>query len=223
MPVLALVLSLACTLAPSAAQDAKPAAAAPAFAKVRPYNLDFPVDEIRLKDLDGKERALFAESEGKAVVLVFWSYRDPVSRYYAAEIAALQARLAESVSFYLVDSNHDELVINGDAVAKIRDVVKAEKIALPVLLDAGNELADEFDAQNNGQAFAIDANRFLRYKGGVDDDPRGEKKKAQKPVLAHLDVALASILKAEKPAQNWTMAAGRPIKRAPKGAGAKAR
>lgn len=189
---------------------------APLFQFVKPYNINSPIDEIRLTDLDGKEHALFAENEAKAVVLVFWSYRDPVSRFYVKQLSEMHQRYADKLSLVLVDSNHDELVINGDAIAKIREVVKAEGITLPLLLDRENRVADDFDALNNAQAFLIDANRFLRYKGGIDDDPRGERRKRGIEVLLLLEKAIDVTLRAEKLENNWTMASGRPIRRTPK-------
>jgi hypothetical protein len=116
----------------------------------------------------------------------------------------------------LVDSNHDELVINGDALAKIRAVVKSEGITLPLFIDRENRVADDFRAQNNAMAFVIDANHVLRYKGAIDTDPRGEHRKRGAEVHLLLEKAIDASLKGEKPADDWTMASGRPIRRVPK-------
>jgi hypothetical protein len=209
-------LSLALlTLLPLSAPAQEPAPATPAFSNQRPYNIGFRVSEIVLSDLEGKDESLLAANPEKAVLLVFWSYRDPVSLHYARVLTELQARHAETLRVVLVDANHDELVINGDALARIREVVAAEKLTLPVRLDRGNRVADDFEAKNNSQVFLIDANRILRYKGGIDDDPRGERQKQGKPVEPMLANALASVLRGEKPAQPWTIASGRVIRRAP--------
>ena len=78
----------------SPAQEAKPAAA-PEWPAAKPYKLNWRIEgELTLPDLDGKPRALFAESQGKVLVLVFWSYRDPVSLFYAPLLAELQAKHA---------------------------------------------------------------------------------------------------------------------------------
>lgn len=184
--------------------------------RTKPYTLDARVfEEPNLPDLDGKAHALFAENQGKALLLVFWSRKDPVSRYYLKELSELQRTRTETLTVVLVNSNHNELVSGGDPLAKLRETVAADKLTLPLLLDHGNKLADDFRATANAQVFLIDANRFLRYHGGIDDDPNGERAKKKIPRSAWLEVALDQVLAGERPKANWTMPAGLPIKRAP--------
>ena len=72
-------------------------------------------------------------------------------------------------------------------------------------------------------AFVIDANKVLRYKGAIDNDPRGEARKRGAEVHLLLEKAIEAALKGEKPLDDWTMASGRPIRRVPKGGGEKGR
>lgn len=213
MPV-PLLAALACVLFQSPPPTAPGAAAPPAILK--PYRLQVRIgEELRLKDLAGKERVLFDEFKDKTLIVAFWSYKDPVSRFYAKELAELEARHAGKVAIVLVDSNHDELVGGGDPLARLREVVAKEKVTLPVLLDPENRLADDFNAAANGQVFVIDSNRFVRYLGGIDDDPKGERRAQAIPVQFWLADALASVLEGKPPARAETRPAGRPIKRAP--------
>ena len=87
---------------------------------------------------------------------------------------------------------------------------------LPVLLDHENRLADDFRAKANAQVFLIDANRFLRYHGGIDDDPTGERARQKVPSAPWLETALDEVLAGERPKVDWTNPAGLPIKRVPK-------
>ncbi len=198
-------------------QAPKPAQA-PEYPAAKPYKLNWRIaGELTLPDLDGKERALFAESQGKVLVLVFWSYRDPVSLAYAPVLAELQAKHAEKLALYLVDANNDEIAGGGEPLARLRAVVQ-ERVTLPVLIDHQNRLADDFQAKTNSQAFLLDPNHILRYHGGIDDDPRGERRKQDLAVQAQLGLALATVLNGAQPEYNWTIPAGRPLKRAPKAA-----
>ena len=210
-----LAATLACLLLQ--APPSAPAGVAAPPAIVKPYRLNVRVgEELRLTDLAGKERVLFDEFKERALVVVFWSYKDPVSRHYARELAALEERHAGKLAVVLIDSNHDELVGGNDPLAKLREVVKAEQIRLPVLIDPGNKLADDFNAAANGQVFVLDANRFVRYTGGIDDDPKGERRAQSIPVQTWLADALPSVLAGKPPAFPETRPAGRPIKRAPR-------
>lgn len=205
-------------------QEPKPPAAPPKAAQPlpsKPYHLDGRTEELVLPDLDGKEHKLFAENEGKALLVVFWSYRDPVSRFYAPALAELQDKYEGRLAIYLVDSNQDELVGASDPLLKMREVLSKEQVTLPLLIDRENRLADDFQAKTNAQVFLLDANRYVRYHGGIDDDPKGEKRKASQAVTPKLVPALELVLAGKKVEYNWTIPAGRPLKRAPKDGGPK--
>src|SRR6185503_883282 len=111
----------------------------------------------------------------------------------------------------------------GEPLARLRAVVEKEKVTLPVLIDHDNRLADDFQAKTNAQAFLIDANHILRYHGGIDDDPRGERRKQGIAVQERLGLALATVLNGAPPEYNWTIPSGRPLKRAPRAAAEKER
>src|SRR5262245_43164505 len=102
-------------------QDGKPTAVpvpAPEYPAAKPYKLNWRIEgELKLPDLDGKEREIFAESKGKALVLVFFSYRDPVSLFYAPLLAEMETKYGGNVAIYLVDSNQDEIEGSGDPLA----------------------------------------------------------------------------------------------------------
>lgn len=219
MPTLALALLFAGFLRPPlAAQGGQaPPAAAVLPPSPKPYQLNLRIgDELTLEDLDGKSHALFAEHGEKALVLVFWSWKDPVSRFYVPLLTELQKAHAGKAVFLLVDSNHDELDNAGDPRKKMREILAKEHVGLPLLLDPGNRIADDFHAIANGEAFLIDGNRFLRYHGGIDDDSNGERAKAGVPLRTWLADALEQTLAAQPVKENWTRPAGRPIKRVPK-------
>jgi len=202
------------------AQQEKPAApAAPSIAvsNVRPYNIGHRVAPIVLPDLDGKRRDVFSETEGKAIALVFWSMRDPISRHYVPFLKELASAKADKLAIYLVNSNQDEIVGGaGDPLDVIRRYVAEENVTLPILIDRDNHLADDYGATANVQVFLLDANRIVRYDGGIDDDPRGERKAKNQTVTPAFANALEIVLRGDKPEQAWSQPNGRPIKRAPK-------
>jgi len=219
-------LALAFLLVPLAqqtppAQAPVQASGAPGAPVVKPYKINFPVADFTLPDPAGKEHALLLENPSKAVVLVFFSYRDPVSRRYVSVLNALQEKHKDALAIVLIDSNQDELVSgSGDALEPIRRYLAAEKVTLPFFIDRDNKVADDFRATANAQAFLLDANHIVRYVGGIDDDPRGELAKRQQPVTSWLGDAVALVLKGERPEHNQTSAAGRVIKRVAPGPGA---
>jgi hypothetical protein len=213
------VLCLAGLLAlPGSAPAPQDAPAPSILGKVeKPWSLNNPVLEFRLPDLAGKEHVVLGPREERATLIVFWSFRDPPSRFYVPALTRLAREHAKRVAVWLVNSNADELVGgNADPLERVRAWFREEEVELTLLLDRDNRVADDFAAICNGQVFLIDGNRVLRYHGGVDDDPDGTRAAGGKPVETWLDDALAALLDGRLPEQPWTRPTGRPIKRAKK-------
>lgn len=215
LPALALVLSVLLG-PPVRPQDAVPR---PSIlgAISKPYQLNNPVLEFRLPDLDGKEHELAGARDERALVVVFWSFRDGPSRFYVPALTKLRETHGERLALYLVNSNVDELVGgNADPLDRLRKWVKDEHVTLTILLDRENVVADDFGAKANGEVFLVDGNHVLRYHGGVDDDPDGKKAEAGKPVATWLADALGSVLSGGLPEVPLTVFHGRQIKRVKK-------
>jgi hypothetical protein len=223
LPALVVALLAGPVLAQVEKPPAGPGAPSIAVSNVRPYNIGHRVAPIALDDLQGKKRDLFAETEGKAIALVFWSLRDPVSRRYVPVLQELARIHSDKLAIYLVNANADEIVGGAaDPLDTIRRYLQDEKVTLPILIDRENRVADDFGATANVQVFLLDANRIVRYDGGIDDDPRGERKAKGAEVNQALVKALETVLKGDVPEQAWLQPGGRPIKRAPKAAPASA-
>jgi len=154
------------------------------------------------------------ELETPPVVLMWWSMRDPLCRKSEPKIHKLAAEYeAKGVRFYLVDSNHDELVAGlGDPLEKIRKMRKDAKITLPLLLDRGNKVADEFGTLCSNHVFVIDEKRTVRFHGSIDNDPRGQ---GNVQLEEYLREALDLALEGKSPEFALRRPQGRQIKRAP--------
>ncbi len=195
LPTLAVALSLAFALAPNAQNPQDKGGPDEPPEGNKPYKVGWRIrDHIELPGLDGKLVNLFEANEEKVIVLVFWSLRDPQCRKEEVKLVELQERYAGKVSFYLVASNHDEIVSGvGDPLEKIRKFQKDSKLPLKILVDEANKVADDFKALSANHAFVIDSKRFLRYAGGIDNDPKGLLKDKKIPWLQlGIDAGLAS-------------------------------
>lgn len=203
MKVLLSVLAL-CGLVtlPLLAQDKKPQdkpAPAPA-AKVEPYKIGSVVDErIALSDLDGKQ-ITFKELRGKVVFVHFWSKDCPYEIVADPKTVALAERYkGKDVVCLAINANSTEYGAEpakdskpADNYKEIRKHLAEKKMNFPVYIDRGNKVADLFNAQHTPHCFVIDQKGVLRYMGGLDDDPKGEKgEKAQQYVRDAIDALLA--------------------------------
>ena len=136
-----------------AGEQSKPADRAP--------RLDF-----SLLDTDGVAHSLRASPERSALALVFLSTECPIANAYVPELNRQFAALREAeakVEFYGVVSN------GGTTRATASRYVSEFKLQFPLLFDASGELADALKPSHTPEAFVIDRDGQIAYRGRIDD------------------------------------------------------
>jgi len=78
-------------------------------------------------------------------------------------IALYKDYTPKNVKFIFVNANRNE------SAADVRDHAKNVGFVFPVYKDAGNVLADRFDAQVTPESYVIDSSGIIRYHGSIDD------------------------------------------------------
>jgi peroxiredoxin len=165
LSALALLLALTLAVAAFAAKmgrerDEKPAAT---------VSLGAVVSDFTLPDADGKEHTLASLKGAKGTVLIFIATRCPVSNGYNTRMA----KLAEDYK----SKGVNVVGINSNSIEPVDEVKKhaAEKgLTFAILKDAGNRIADRFDAQVTPEAYVIDAAGKLVYHGRIDNSRAGD-------------------------------------------------
>ena len=102
-----------------------------------------PAPEFQLPDADGQRRTAWPSSRTpKLVVVVFLGTECPLARLYAPRLTKLAAEYADrGVRFVGIDSNVQ------DTPAEIAAYAHEHDLTFPVLNDAGNVVADQFQAR----------------------------------------------------------------------------
>lgn len=136
-----------------------------ALAAVNPGD---PVGDVSGTDEAGQRRQV-SDHRGKVVVLLFWGSDCPTSKRYAQRLAALARRWGDKVVFLGVASNGYE-----DA-NKVKAAKQQQSLPFPILLDEGGKIAHRLGVGTTPLALVIDGQGVVRYRGQIDDDPRGEK------------------------------------------------
>jgi peroxiredoxin len=122
------------------------------------------VGDFTLHDYLGTKHALSDWQDKKAVVIAFLGVECPVARQYGGRLRELAAKYApQGVAFVGIDANQQ------DSLAEITNYAREFKIDFPILKDAGNAVADQFQAQRTPEVFVIDSHRVVRYWGRIDD------------------------------------------------------
>jgi peroxiredoxin len=153
-----------------------------------------PAGDFSLLDHQGAFHHLYGSASDRAIVL----YTNGIGcNVVAANLSKLQdlraAYEAKGVRFFLIDSN------DGETRENLQQYAQRFKIALPILLDSNQLVADQLGIDRTGVALLIDPRtRRVVFRGPVDDQTDFE---VQKPSAEHR--YLADAVKA--------LLAGRPI------------
>lgn len=158
---------------------------------------------FRLKDQSGKLRTLDEFASKKAVVLVFLGTQCPISNSYAEPLSQLSAKFADrGVQFLGVNCSPDE---GWEEVARH---AKEYRFTFPVLKDEKQVAADGVGARVTPEAFVLDQNRLVRYRGRVDDSYASRTQKRNRVSSRDLEQALEAVLAGKPVAQPVTQAFG---------------
>lgn len=117
--------------------------------------------DFELPDLEGSTHRL-SDHVGKIVIINFWSAECPHSERTDRSTMACLVQWGADVVLLSIASNRNEFPEMLEAAAQARRLPN-------VLLDAGQTVADLYQAQTTPHAFVVDAGGILRYRGAVDD------------------------------------------------------
>jgi peroxiredoxin len=158
-----LALSSALAAAPLVAP---PAGAADAKASVAPGAV---VPDFTLPDADGKRHALASLKGKSGTVLIFVATKCPVSNAYNARMQKLSEDFrARGVNVVGINSNSTE------PAAEVKQHAAEKGLTFTMLKDAGNTVADRYDAQVTPEAYLLDASGKLVYRGRIDNSRNGD-------------------------------------------------
>jgi peroxiredoxin len=168
------------------------------------------ISEFALKDTMGQQVSLAGLKDKKAIVVVFLGTECPINNAYVPRLIELhETYAAKGVQFLAVNSNCQ------DSAERVADHAKQFAIPFPVLKDKQNQVADLFGAQRTPEAFILDIEAKIRYRGRIDDQIGIAYKRSQ-PSRRDLAIALDELLAGKPVTQAETPVAGCLIGRAPK-------
>lgn len=145
------------------------------------------IDNVVFTDLDGKPAPLANIKDKKAIVVVFLSFDCPVSNSYPAVLADLHRQYADKGVAFVAISTSDEL-------AEVKKQAAEYKIPFPVYTDPKLTVSDAFKAVTTPEAFALDHNHVLRYRGRIDNGWAARLKKNSQTTEFDLKNAIEDLL-----------------------------
>jgi hypothetical protein len=161
------------------------------------------ISNIRLHDSLGKPFRLHDLKGQKAVALVFLSGECPLSNGYVPALMEMAKSYGErGVPFLSIHAN-------GNVTKKEAQ----ELLPLKLFADPGSKAADALGAQVTPEAFVLDADFVLHYRGRIDDRHAARLKPKARVTRHDLRLALDEVLAGKKVTQPATVAIGCPIER----------
>jgi peroxiredoxin len=155
------------------------------------------VSPFRLPANTGQNRSLADYRDHKAVVLVFLGTQCPIANSYAEPLSQLAAKYdAKGVRFLGVNANPEE------DLAAVRQHAQEYRLSFPVLKDEKQALAGQLAASVTPEAFVLDGERVVRYRGRIDDQYASRTRKNSRVKSRDLEAAIEAVL------------AGRPVPKA---------
>ena len=142
-----------------------------------------------LKNYDGTEVKL-ADYNGKIVVLEWFNYECPFSRYNYEKTSAVN----DLVNKYK-DKNVVWLAINSTGhqeTAKNKEFAEKNKISHPILDDSSGKTGKAYGAKTTPHIFIINPEGNIAYNGAIDNAPLGETPKDEK-LISYVDKALEEL------------------------------
>ena len=126
------------------------------------------IANFTLADMNGQKRSLNSLKGEHGTVLIFISTQCPVSNGYNERMAKLAADFAtRGINVVGINSNAPE------SVDEVKKHAVEHKLAFTILKDTGNKIADALGAQHTPEAYLLDHDNKLVYRGGIDNSRNG--------------------------------------------------
>lgn len=165
------------------------------------------IDNLTFKDADGRAVTLHDLKDKKAVVLVFLSFECPVSNSYAPFLNEFVKKYGPNGVAFVA------LAVNDETPAEIAKRTQEFKLTFPAYKDDGFKAANALQAEMTPEAFVLDHNFVLRYRGRIDDGYYARLKKNIEVKNHDLKNALDDLLAGKDVRQPITKAVGCTIPR----------
>lgn len=171
-------------------------------AAVSTDRLNKEIDNVALTDAVGKKTSLSDHAGKTATVVVFLSFDCPVSNSYATTLIELHKKYSDKGVGFLA-------VVPTDLdAAKVAKKAEEFKYPFPMFADKEQRVAEAFKAVITPEAFVLDHNRVLRYRGRIDNAYSGRLKKNPQVTERDLAAALEAVVSGKAVATPATRAIG---------------
>jgi peroxiredoxin len=172
------------------------------------YKVGDQAADFSLKNVDGTMVSLASMKGVNGYIVVFTCNTCPYAVMYEDRIIALHNKYAPQGYPVVAINPNDPEVKEGDDFAAMQARAKEKKFPFKYLFDDGQKVYPAFGATRTPHIYLLDANRYVRYIGAIDDN-------AQNPAevsVKYLENAIEALKAGNNPDPAETKAIGCTIK-----------
>ncbi len=168
------------------------------------YKVGEQAADFSLKNVDGTMVSLKDYKGVNGYIVIFTCNTCPYALMYEDRIIALQNKYASQGYPVVAINPNDPSVKPGDDFASMQARAKEKNYPFKYLFDDGQKVFPAFGAMRTPHVYLLDANRYVRYIGAIDDN-------AQNPAevsVKYLENAIAALKSGNNPDPSETKAIG---------------
>jgi len=172
------------------------------------YKIGEQAADFSLKNVDGTMVSLAGMKGVKGYIVIFTCNTCPYAVMYEDRIIALHNKYAPMGYPVVAINPNDPVVKTGDDYASMQARAKEKNFPFKYLVDDGQKVYPAFGAARTPHVFLLDANRYVRYIGAIDDNAQNPAEVSMK----YVENAIAALESGNNPDPSETKAIGCTIK-----------
>jgi peroxiredoxin len=172
------------------------------------YKVGQQASDFSLKNVDGTMVSLKDYKGVKGYIVVFTCNTCPYAVMYEDRIIALHNKYAPLGYPVVAINPNDPAVKPGDDFASMQVRAKEKNFPFKYLYDEGQKVYPVFGATRTPHVYLLDANRYVRYIGAIDDNAQNPSEVGTR----YLENAIAALQAGNNPDPSETKAIGCTIK-----------
>lgn len=172
------------------------------------YKIGEQAADFSLKNVDGSMVSLKDYKGVNGYIVVFTCNTCPYAVMYEDRIIELHNKYAPMGYPVVAINPNDPSVKSGDDFASMQARAKEKNFPFKYLFDEGQKVYPAFGAVRTPHVFLLDANRYVRYIGAIDDNAQNPSEVSVK----YLENAIAALKAGNNPDPAETKAIGCTIK-----------
>jgi peroxiredoxin len=156
-----------------------------------PFPIGSSAPDFSLPGTDDETYSLASFADAPILVVMFICNHCPYVQAYLERLVALQEQYKDQgVQFVGINPN-DVSRYPTDDMPHMKQLAEEQGFNFPYLRDEDQEVTEAYHAERTPQIFVFDAERKLRYAGGIDDNYQDESAVKERPLADALDDLVA--------------------------------